>query len=411
MSDDKLPFEQEDHNEGDRQEVTTGSYGDPNTPIDPNSIPKEMRSFVKAKDENASGEEYDDVSILRGFNSDDDDPDENTMLPPDDSEDPVSANVIGTNVATNKKIVTPNKVEKSVFDRSDDPLPVSEDEVVHAGSFMELMQHVRSITDYRPIELLSRGYLYPKQSVFSSGKVLVRGMRAEEEEIMMSPNLIKDGDAIEMLLKRCVILEDSTKLRDPAELLVQDRTFLLITIRGLTYGVDYDASFNCQICGNGFEVSIDLDSDLDHAFCEDPDISEPIQTILPHSKVSVGFTLPRGKDDLIVYNYMKDRQRKKGSKVKEDALRVKAGLLVKSVGGFKGKEQIAEFLKMCSAADLRHLRSCFDYPPFGVDLSLTVECPDCSSQNETRLPMGIDFFTPSSAKVKKNEETPSYDLD
>ena len=51
------------------------------------------------------------------------------------------------------------------------------------------------------IELPSKGYFYPKDSPLASGKVEMKYMTAREEDILTSPNLLKQGTAIDKLLE------------------------------------------------------------------------------------------------------------------------------------------------------------------------------------------------------------------
>ena len=49
------------------------------------------------------------------------------------------------------------------------------------------------------VELPSNGYFYPKDSPLASGKVEMKYMTAREEDILTSPNLLKQGIAIDKL--------------------------------------------------------------------------------------------------------------------------------------------------------------------------------------------------------------------
>ena len=50
------------------------------------------------------------------------------------------------------------------------------------------------------VDLPSKGLLYPEDSSISTGKVEVRYMTAKDEDILTSPNLIKQGIVIDKLL-------------------------------------------------------------------------------------------------------------------------------------------------------------------------------------------------------------------
>ena len=55
------------------------------------------------------------------------------------------------------------------------------------------------------VNLPSKGYYYPKQNPLASGKVEMKYMTAREEDILTSPNLLKQGTAIDKLLEALIV--------------------------------------------------------------------------------------------------------------------------------------------------------------------------------------------------------------
>ena len=55
------------------------------------------------------------------------------------------------------------------------------------------------------VDLPSRGLLYPKDNPMSSGKIEIRYMTAKDEDILTSPNLIKQGIVVDKLLESIVV--------------------------------------------------------------------------------------------------------------------------------------------------------------------------------------------------------------
>jgi hypothetical protein len=318
-----------------------------------------------------------------------------------DDENESKGNVLGTNPETGRQIVSPKKVKESIFSET---RGAPEKNVFEGKSFEEVMAHVKQITDYRPMTLPSRGYLYPKGHQCASGSIFIRPMRSEEEEIIFNTALLKSGEGLEMILKRCVMVSQDMRLTAPLDLLSQDRTAILIFLRGLLDTI-YQAQFTCERCGHAFEVNIDLDNDLDCLYCENPDIREPFQTVLPQSGLIVEYRLPRGRDDLAIMNHIEDRKKKRGMRAKEDGLTFKLMQLVTGIQGCVNQGQREQVIKMITTKDLNHIRHQIDYPPFGVDTALTVECPKCNAENKTRLPINMDFFSPQSAKPNSSESS------
>ena len=86
------------------------------------------------------------------------------------------------------------------------------------------------------VNLPSKGYFYPKDNPLASGKVEMKYMTAREEDILTSPNLLKQGTAIDKLLE-ALIVDKKIKI---ADLLIGDKNALIIAARILAYGKRYD---------------------------------------------------------------------------------------------------------------------------------------------------------------------------
>ena len=82
------------------------------------------------------------------------------------------------------------------------------------------------------VELPSKGYFYPKESPLASGKVEMKYMTAREEDILTSPNLLKQGIAIDKLLE-ALIVDKKINIDD---LLIGDKNALIVAARILAYG-------------------------------------------------------------------------------------------------------------------------------------------------------------------------------
>jgi len=86
------------------------------------------------------------------------------------------------------------------------------------------------------VNLPSQGYFYPKDNPLSSGKVEMKYMTAREEDILTSPNLLKQGTAIDKLLE-ALIVDKKIQLDD---LLIGDKNALIIAARILAYSKQYN---------------------------------------------------------------------------------------------------------------------------------------------------------------------------
>ena len=92
------------------------------------------------------------------------------------------------------------------------------------------------------IELPSRGVFYPK----GKKSVTIKYLTAEEDDILYSPDLIKSGRVLDVLLDKAVMDRD---LR-PEDMLSGDRNYLLIEMRKTGLGNDYvPGEITCPSCG------------------------------------------------------------------------------------------------------------------------------------------------------------------
>ena len=88
------------------------------------------------------------------------------------------------------------------------------------------------------IDLPSKGLIYPKENPASSGQIELKYMTAREEDILTNANLLRQGLAIENMLKS--LIKTPIKYED---LLLGDRNALLIAARILAYGKDYNLRY------------------------------------------------------------------------------------------------------------------------------------------------------------------------
>jgi hypothetical protein len=97
------------------------------------------------------------------------------------------------------------------------------------------------------VTLPSKGLVYPETSLLAKGEIEMRYMSARDEDILTNINFIKQGTAIDKLLKSLIVSEINTD-----DLVVGDKNALLVAARILGYGKDYVVSYG------GKEVTIDL---------------------------------------------------------------------------------------------------------------------------------------------------------
>jgi hypothetical protein len=139
------------------------------------------------------------------------------------------------------------------------------------------------------VNLPSKGLLYPKKSSLSSGKIEIRYMTAKDEDILTSPNLIKQGIVIDRLLANIIV----DKKIDVGDLLVGDKNAVLIAARILAYGKDYDVKVDDQ------EITVDL-SKLKDKYIDESVVKDGVNVFdfeLPATKRKLQFKLLTSDDE------------------------------------------------------------------------------------------------------------------
>lgn len=239
--------------------------------------------------------------------------------------------------------------------------------------------------NYEEVVLPSRGCFY--EGKFPEGKIHVKPMTMKEEKLLATQRLIRTGKAIDMIFESCM-----QETFPAEELLSIDRTFLLIWLRGISYGSEYDVNVKCPNCNNSFPETINL-SELPVDFA-DEGASEPKGSVFPRCGHPFKYRFSRGKDEAALARHRERKARAYGDDAIDDTLVARDSMLIVEIGGFTNKQEISVILESLSMEDATHLRSLFREPGFGVKTLLPLICPFCSSDFDVDLPMDANFFFP-----------------
>lgn len=242
---------------------------------------------------------------------------------------------------------------------------------------------------YEEVQLPSKGLLY--EGALPNGIIHVKPMTMREEKLLATPRLIRSGKAINMIFESCM-REDF-----PAEdLLSVDRTFLLIWLRGISYGVDYTVQIKCPSCSNSFPEEVNL-SELPVEYAPE-DLIEPIEDTLPDVGVKFKYRFSRGKDESAISRYRDRKTRDYGDEAYDDTMLKRDATLIEEIHEFSSKAEIQAILERISMKDATYLRGCFSDPGFGVNTKIPLVCPYCSNDFDVDLPVDANFFFPRRTK-------------
>lgn len=258
-------------------------------------------------------------------------------------------------------------------------------------NFQNVIDRLTDFSQWEEFELPSKGKFYSG----IPAKIHVRAMTGGEEQILATHRLVKTGQAMDMIYRRCIKEQIPTD-----QLLSVDRTNLLIYLRGISYTPEYDVEIKCPQCNSKFSHIINLD-DLDVTVCPDDFSAESLHGKLPVTNFSYNYRLPTGADELEIANYREKRINQLGDKIEDDTLLYRTALLLVDIEGVTTKSQLSHILKKLPILDVAHLRNEITTPPFGVDTTIEIICPHCGEQFNIDMPLETNFFFPR----KKQEKT------
>jgi hypothetical protein len=227
------------------------------------------------------------------------------------------------------------------------------------------------------VDLPSQGYFYDQTSPIASGKIDIKGV------------------VLDKLLEQ-LIVTPGVKLDD---ILVGDKNAIFIAARVLAYGKDYRIKFKDPSTGDEVEDSIDL-TKLNP---KEVDLSEHtrgeniFQFELPHSKRLIHWSLMTHKDEQAIDAELKGM--KKFTKNKHETAEVTTRLkyVIKALDGDDDRAKIKSFVdKELLARDSLAFREHIKENTPDLDMTFNFESEDTGYEERMTIPLGVDFFYPSS---------------
>jgi len=264
--------------------------------------------------------------------------------------------------------------------------------------------------------LPSRGLYYG----WADGSIYVRAMGQAAEKVLATQRLAQSGQSIDYLFRECVRFPAGFQ---PEDLLIGDRTFLLYFLRGITHGNMYEFAVTCSNdeCGKTSTHTYDLNELASTIQWADPSLgSEPFRIDLPYlskatnREVYVSVKMLRGGDINDILNRRKTKKkmfarpggiktrgrnpfvdRQSNAQEIDDTLSENLEKLIVNVMGISDPLMMRQFISKMHAQDTATVREWLkDHTP-GIDTTITVTCPECSSEFTIELPITEGFFRPT----------------
>ena len=217
-------------------------------------------------------------------------------------------------------------------------------------------------------------------------------MTAREEDILASPNLIKQGVVLDKLLQSLIV----TKI-NYNDLLTVDKNAIFIAARILAYGADYEVEITCPNCGEKSKHVLDL---------QQFQTREIDWTKFTQGSPTHNFTLPASKRELTLkFLTHGDEKRieedvknyKKFSRITgvDPELTTRLKNVIVGVDGVTDKSAISNFVDNMLSRDSLALRNHLKEITPDIDTTFEFVCPSCDYVNEKMaMPITVQFFWP-----------------
>jgi hypothetical protein len=240
------------------------------------------------------------------------------------------------------------------------------------------------------IDLPSKGKLYPSDSPLASGQVEMKYMTAKEEDILTNVNLLRQGVAIERMLKSLIITPINYE-----DLTLGDRNALLVAARILGYGKDYNLKMTNPTTGEEEQVVVDLQTlkykEVDMSIF-DKDLEATYE--LPFSKNVVTIKMLTVGDDKKIDDEMKAIKKTLGY---EPGASFRLKFQLTSVNGDRASKTVRDFIDQGAllARDSNPLRQFIGSVSPDIEMKTTITFKD-GTELDIDVPMQAEFFFPGS---------------
>jgi hypothetical protein len=235
------------------------------------------------------------------------------------------------------------------------------------------------------LPLPSKGLLYPGQK----DSIKVEYMTAADENILTSPNLIKSGRVLDVLIERKV--KESPVPVD--QMLVGDRNAIMIWLRATGYGEIYPVKLTDPVTADEFEYELDLNELKTRPIGAQPDENNEFSYTLPKSKAKIKFKMLTVGDERDIIAKSEKRAKLTKSPI-TNLLTSRLEKQIVEVNGNRDPNYISKYIQVIPAYDSLQFRQYIDEIEPGIDMSVDVEAPS-GEPFRSQIPLGINFFWPN----------------
>jgi len=228
----------------------------------------------------------------------------------------------------------------------------------------QLLSDVPTNTEIE-VELPSECKVYNLED--ETGPIMMRPMTFEDEKHIVTAKA--DQDPVNVILQRCVT---NLKILD---LLPIDKLYLIMKLREISYGDDYQCLLLCPNCKEENPAIVKL-SELNVNPVPD-DFTDPTEVFLPKLNKPAKIKLPRVRDEKLFLNT---------EKALDELWR-----FVYEIDGHTDKSILAAVVNKLPLVDIRTILNAMK-TDFGVDTKIKLNCTSCKEVGVVDLPIDANFF-------------------
>ena len=237
-----------------------------------------------------------------------------------------------------------------------------------------------------PVDLPSKGKLYPKDNPLSSGVIEMKYMGAKEEDILTNDIYIERGEALDRFMKSMIV----SKI-DFDTLLIGDKDQIMVAARIFGFGKDYHVEHD------GKPITINLselkDKQIDWSLVQEG--KNEFDFLLPHSQIKVTFKILTHKDEKIIQAEIDGMAKQSADLKKNSSTRLYHQII--AVNGNRDTKLIRDFVdNALITLDSRPLRAYMAKVSPGVDFVTRGVTNTGEVVEGLVMPMTVDFFWPRS---------------
>ena len=215
------------------------------------------------------------------------------------------------------------------------------------------------------VELPSESKVYTLED--PGAPITLRPMTFEDEKQIV--NATKNQDPVNIILQRC------TTNINISDLLSIDKLYLIMKLREISYGDDYNTLMICSTCNAENPITVKL-SQLNVNPVPD-DFTDPVEVTLPTIKKTCKVSLPRVRDEKLLTDV---------SKTLDEIWR-----FIKEIDGQTDKSIISAVVNKLPIKDMKTILNAMK-TEFGVDTKIKFGCNNCKEVSVIDLPIDANFF-------------------